>query len=551
MLKGSSERCRKTFDESPNANSCYRETWDKRDRCIWHAKVPDDSRKPIKELRGQRETKSNRQLNRGDKESSSWMGSSEELLDGAQLNSAELDDQFSFENCSLRNANFSDASLEGANFKGAVLGDPSAEQNFGADFSGTNLNNADFSKSNLRGANFSEANLKNANLTHLDADTRSSDQKPSKFLDSKLTDADLSYSDFRGAEFSQANFSSDVISRTAVWGPGVHPSNDDNDDPDLEHACFMAADFMEANLKGLEISESDFDGADLSDACLLGATLLDVTMDYVILSNADARDADLSGSSLKEADLTETALEGTNLSDVDLQGTILDHVSLGDNQLKGIKINEETSFAPPSRWELRADADAETGCFGRFGMRRLRAFNRSASDSEDLQSAEIQYRLIQRLQREHDLVPNFTVAVYEKHAMRKRSLAEKNFAQWVNRAFSRWVLGYGLRIRPVIGTMLGIILIFGLLYPVFGFLEGTIIQSPQTVQYDSFPPSLIRQTGIDFLHGLYLSAITFSTLGYGDVSPTGSARILATIESFIGGLLMAYLVFVLGRRISR
>lgn len=52
-----------------------------------------------------------------------------------------------------------------------------------------------------------------------------------------------------------------------------------------------------------------------------------------------------------------------------------------------------------------------------------------------------------------------------------------------------------------------------------------------------------------FFKGLYFSAVTFATLGYGDMQPIGTlARGLAGIESLLGSLLMALLVFVLTRR---
>lgn len=51
------------------------------------------------------------------------------------------------------------------------------------------------------------------------------------------------------------------------------------------------------------------------------------------------------------------------------------------------------------------------------------------------------------------------------------------------------------------------------------------------------------------LSNIYFSAVTFTTLGYGDIQPASSAaEALATVESFLGALLMALLVFVLRRR---
>ncbi|MEP4136560.1 MAG: potassium channel family protein, partial [Cyclobacteriaceae bacterium] len=41
---------------------------------------------------------------------------------------------------------------------------------------------------------------------------------------------------------------------------------------------------------------------------------------------------------------------------------------------------------------------------------------------------------------------------------------------------------------------------------------------------------------------IYFSSTTFSTLGYGDYSPTGFLRIIAVIESFYGVLNAGFLV---------
>lgn len=43
-----------------------------------------------------------------------------------------------------------------------------------------------------------------------------------------------------------------------------------------------------------------------------------------------------------------------------------------------------------------------------------------------------------------------------------------------------------------------------------------------------------------FWDSVYLSAITYTTVGFGDVSPTGPIRILAAIESLIGFMLITW-----------
>jgi Ion channel. len=56
----------------------------------------------------------------------------------------------------------------------------------------------------------------------------------------------------------------------------------------------------------------------------------------------------------------------------------------------------------------------------------------------------------------------------------------------------------------------------------------------------------------DILLNGYFSIITFSTIGYGDLSPHGPvSRVLVAVESLAGAVLVALLIFVLGRRVAR
>jgi voltage-gated potassium channel Kch len=44
----------------------------------------------------------------------------------------------------------------------------------------------------------------------------------------------------------------------------------------------------------------------------------------------------------------------------------------------------------------------------------------------------------------------------------------------------------------------------------------------------------------DFTNYLYFSTVTFTTLGYGDFRPCESARLLAAVESLLGGFIMPF-----------
>ena len=55
----------------------------------------------------------------------------------------------------------------------------------------------------------------------------------------------------------------------------------------------------------------------------------------------------------------------------------------------------------------------------------------------------------------------------------------------------------------------------------------------------------------EFLNSLYFSVVTFTTLGYGDISPVGFARFIAAFEAFLGSFTMALFVVVFVKKMTR
>lgn len=100
------------------------------------------------------------------------------------------------------------------------------------------------------------------------------------------------------------------------------------------------------------------------------------------------------------------------------------------------------------------------------------------------------------------------------------------------------VSGHGERPWRVIGTSLAVILACAVLYPLFG-LAG----NGGVIGYGA--GGLLGVLG----RALYFSTTTFATLGLGDLYPASlGGQLLAGIESLVGAMLMALLVFVLGKR---
>lgn len=372
----------------------------------------------------------------------------------------------------------------------------------------------------LRGADLSDAHLRDTDLSG-----------------AILQDADLSYARLRYATLRNADLSGATLYSTNL--SFAHLRNADLSYADLPDADLSYADLSDAHLRNADLSAADLSPAVLSRANLSGVHLLNAD-----LSGADLSDADLSGAIFQDADLSGASLRSANL----------DHAGLNRTLLENVKIDEGLTAKPPSLWELEADAKTESGLFGWWGIRRLRGVLRWRSDPTKLEKAERQYRRLERLYRESDLSQDPALKIQEKHARRKRALAAGQLGQWLRKAFVRWVLGYGLKIGPILGIMLAVIAVCTLLYPAAGIEAssvGTSAGESAVVTYETVPPSASMDTVRTLAQSLYFSTITFSTLGYANVAPVGWARAVATVESLVGALSIAYLVSVLSRRAIR
>lgn len=507
-----SDRCGYTYPEDydvgdipDNQNCCYRETLSDTDRCAWHATPDETDEKTVDALQAARAPFDVR------KQNSPYA----ELLDGAILSSIELGNVISFENTALRNADFTDAKLQHTNLTNAGLQ--------GADLTLVKLDHVNLTEANLWGADLFKATL---------------------------FDVDLTNAILRSTTLINAYIVADLTNANLIRAT-------------LTDATLMNAILTNANLTNATLTDADLRSADLPDANLRLATLTNTTLAYTDFSRAN--------------------LEGTSLSDADLDQADLTDARLHNCRLQGVYISDETTFGDRCAYERDADpydilpwevvgpsmepvtltADNHHLYQGgrlaaawhrfRYWTGRLSDQSPDSDDSENIEKAISIYRTYQRLLRENSLpgdIPNFYYR--EKEMRRVKALAERDIRGWLYRALQRWVMGYGERPWRVVGTSLGVIAGFGLVYPFVGGMEATDTDTVAFSLAESFSLPLRSGGGRIFFENLYFSAVTFTTLGYGDIQPgSDTAKLLASFESFLGALLMALLVAVLTRRTMR
>lgn len=100
----------------------------------------------------------------------------------------------------------------------------------------------------------------------------------------------------------------------------------------------------------------------------------------------------------------------------------------------------------------------------------------------------------------------------------------------------------------MIGTSLLVIVLYSIVYPFTKGIRGDEVYSFSEISQGNAQISLLSVLEKSF----YFSVTTFTTLGFGDFQPVGTAaQWLAGLESFLGTLLIALLVFTLSRRATR
>ncbi len=131
------------------------------------------------------------------------------------------------------------------------------------------------------------------------------------------------------------------------------------------------------------------------------------------------------------------------------------------------------------------------------------------------------FKKIYANQGEDDKAKHFFIK--ENEHLRHRLKGWKYFTKSLS--FYYWE--YGRKPHRIIYYSLSIIFVFGFLY---------------WLNKECIALNSIRIKEFTLLDGFYFSTTTYTTLGYGDLSPLGGLRILTSIEAFLGVINMGFLI---------
>lgn len=263
-------------------------------------------------------------------------------------------------------------------------------------------------------------------------------------------------------------------------------------------------------LSGADLSRTDFSWADLSFARLDRSSLSDSKFSFADLSRTDFSRANLSEAklacselsgafllrtSLIGADLTNANLSGACLTNANLTGANLRHANFTESNISGVKWNPR---------EMRGKYMGIRGIDSSYGNA---LFKRAATDQDYLDTLENHWK-----------------------------------GKWQTYLFKLWgLIDYGRSIERVVAIACFTMFLFGLTYSIFpGLLGLDCLPGAQGCSRHSwFTP-------------FYFSIVTFTTLGFGDITPKNLAgELIVSLEVILGYAVLGLLISVLADKVVR
>jgi hypothetical protein len=250
---------------------------------------------------------------------------------------------------------------------------------------------------------------------------------------------------------------------------------------------------------------------------LYGAILSWAELERAQLAGADLRGAQLNEARLQRADLSEARLEGANLYNADLREAWMRRARLNGACLDWAKLGGARGLRSQDCGRIRATVP---------GYRSVKRMFQEADQRE----AASAYAFREKRQQRRDLWARRREWFRSAHGVRR-------FGQWLVHCVLEGLCGYFENyVLPLLWS-LAIIVFCAVAYTAGDGIEP----APHRAAEATRP--------LELNDGLYFSAVTFTTLGYGDFRPRpGGWRLVAGAEAFAGAFLISVFVVTLAHR---
>jgi len=268
-----------------------------------------------------------------------------------------------------------------------------------------------------------------------------------------------------------------------------------------------------------------------------GQSLSGFQLNFADLKNANLVDADLKSCDLRRANLSNASmygadLEGANLFKANLEGANLKNANLKNCQLLGANITDTKLH--------NINWGAEDKVINELDAEKSMSFSTSKSKYKE---AEEIYRSI-RLTMQNQSLGDESSRIFIREMICKRKQHPKySFFRLVSK-FADVTTAYGESLTRILSSGFGVIFFSALLYGIEGVSYKDRILG--------FFVNDIQDYGVWATLGdlFYFSVITFTTVGFGEITPIGPlGKFLTIFEGLVSGIIMTIFIIAMYRRL--
>jgi len=286
-------------------------------------------------------------------------------------------------------------------------------------------------------------------------------------------------------------------------------------DRDLSGADFFSTNLGHANLKMCDLSEAEMAGSDLSHASLYKCNLKGSILQEAKLIRADLSDSDCTGADFRGADLTGANLSGANLTGANFMSATLENAVLRGADLTSIDC----------RFCNLSGADLTLSKFGGYKTMKNKFFG--VRGVENCFGNAVFVRDI----KDQDYIDTFRITIESKPDGFVKRLELLLFRAW-------GLIDHGRSLLKV-----------GFYAVIVSTLYGLIYTADMNLNWEMMDYSNSAQT---WFTPFYYSLVTYTTLGYGDVTANSLiGEMLVISEVVVGYFTLGLLLSILANTIAR
>jgi len=256
--------------------------------------------------------------------------------------------------------------------------------------------------------------------------------------------------------------------------------------------------------------------------------------------------ADFARSSWKDLNMTDVIFERRGCFD----GAVIESGTFEDAELRHVTFRDvdmanvfttgaslEEAYMSQARW-----GKMERGPLGKkLEVREETRANEEGTRVALIRAESAHRNLKESYKNEGDYATAGEFFIREMAIRRKVAFQDREYGYWLMSNLIAGLCGYGERPTRVIFWWFA-----------FTFTYAFVYFAGQLIEYSDGATEIDFTTLGGFLTCFYFSVVTFTTLGFGDISPvTDAGRAVASVEAFTGAFMIALFVLVFGRKMIR